>query len=538
MSFITKYKNYELPSVGQEAWGDDIIDAWRDLDADVQGITPTSITKDSGTFNTLTDSTGESYAIEPYVDETAQDVAHTTVNQSPISPPSVVTDSLNANQINQTHIVAGGDDIQTTLDSIGTNDEVVIQGNHTISETLFPPDDCIITLNGSITMADGVFKRIMWRKPSNPARNITIRGHGELIGNRLSVDSGPGILSGISLRGDCRNIHIKDITIRDTRDALLALGGGAGTDTIGHYVTVENVHGHSAGHATEFGDGFFLQCDDLRVDNCLVRNVTDTHFAIGNCKRFVLSGCIAYNTSAYNNTYQQSKETVGLGTQTQASEGTITGCVFGGPGVDYHTIREFSTDHPRRLTITGNYLYGDCKDAIYMRQSPDVVIDGNVIRGPSRHGIAVTNSTVTNNMIKNPGQNGISISGSGTSAIANGNKVTGASNKGIVASINQTRITDNTVINGADRGIEVFNNNCVVSGNIVRNNESHGINLAAEAQDCIINSNVAHKNGNYGIRLAAGNNFCIITANNIRDNAVANIGGTVTSDSVAANNIT
>lgn len=230
MTTPTTYQGYAIPDIGQEDWGDEIIDAWEALDSDVKGLSETTINKSEGTFSTLSSdsadiansanigqvisddvqtSQGEDYATENYADTG-------TVDGSAIAPSSVDTDVLNAEHFGtadrSAHVICRVDSDfnkhaygpNGKIESGATADTVIQAGidwlhNNGYGDLII--HDRMVVEGSQLTLKNGVKlhcsrsgELVNQLGTDTPVMHVNPGGH---IGNlKVNCEGGPGITIG------------------------------------------------------------------------------------------------------------------------------------------------------------------------------------------------------------------------------------------------------------------------------------------------------------------------------------------------------
>ncbi|MEO7910923.1 MAG: right-handed parallel beta-helix repeat-containing protein, partial [Roseiflexaceae bacterium] len=195
-------------------------------------------------------------------------------------------------------------------------------------------------------------------------------------------------------------------------------------------------------------------------------------------------------------------------------------------------------------TLTGSMIYG-----IYLiGGSDDNTIQRNTITGSGKHGIyfKTAKNTISNNTVTNNGTiiNGVP-SGSGIASYADGDPAMAIADLQLpgaavnvaaidpallgaqaqVSAITGNLISGNSVLNNADKGIELKSaNGTHVKSNTISGNGTHGIYLSSGASNSLIDLNTINANKGQGIRVngldVAGNQW---SKNLVYDNLIGGI---------------
>jgi hypothetical protein len=203
---------------------------------------------------------------------------------------------------------------------------------------------------------------------------------------------------------------------------------------------------------------------------------------------------------------------------------TIAGDVLGNPGGQRYILNEYDTvfrggpANDRWISITNNYLYGDCIWAAYLNNCSYITFANNVVDRISGDGVYADGATVAGNVFADVTNDTITIdSGRGGAPVAN-----------------------NRIINPGQRGIvfEARQGDVPVTGNYVDGSGGHGIYISNNVADSTLVGNRVAGATLSCIHVVSGADYNIYVANNIRGNTNSGFGGTVGANSQQVANIT
>jgi parallel beta-helix repeat protein len=226
----------------------------------------------------------------------------------------------------------------------------------------------------------------------------------------------------------------------------------------------------------------------------------------------VMSDCAITGNRIYTN------GGVGIGCQSLlpglCTDLTVTGNVV--RGNSYGILMSGTGAQAQNITIMGNTLTANTATGIELRNTSEVSIVGNVVRGNAIDGIRVLDGTrrvtVTGNHVSNIGSlqhNGIAViatSGGLSDIVISANDVQDQTNEGIVAQTTSPQIL---------RGL-------TITGNIVRNTSSVGIALVADVpfgiDEVVVTDNDVKNSGGTDLAIGPANASLTFTSASLHGN--------------------
>jgi len=248
---------------------------------------------------------------------------------------------------------------------------------------------------------------------------------------------------------------------------------------------------------------------------------------------------VMFNTCVVQNNHEHGVETL-AGTGNCIVDGTMLLC-NGGDGLNLNgennVLSNCAVAHNRGngvlttspTVISGSHLHDNVGCGCHLTDESQVT--GNNIHGNGMDGIYATHSVIQGNCLKHNVGCGIQVNNGAQSCIT-GNSLSSNTLQGIklVGNARETTLTGNQ-ITGGTVGIEIpaGSDDCVVNGNIVQGNSSHGLSLGAN--ECIVSGNRVRNNGGDGCVILAGasdntvkiNRFTGNTGGDFTDNGTATI---------------
>jgi len=223
----------------------------------------------------------------------------------------------------------------------------------------------------------------------------------------------------------------------------------------------------------------------------------------------------------------------GVVTDINSNYNTISGNSFFGTNTDtsfYGSKTGFGEGQNCNYnTYIGNTIF-QCKGHGIFINGSNCVVNGNTIYGVGYNGVT--------------DKHGIFLQG--RKHVVSGNTIEmGNGQHGIMVQADNTIISDNMIIgsgnlgSGIGNGILLFRgNNCIIKGNEVGSFlNNHGINIyhdTGSSQNCIISDNYIYSGGSYGIFLFHVGSS-IISGNILENNTSGGINGAITNGSIINN---
>lgn len=346
--------------------------------------------------------------------------------------------------------------------------------------------------------------------------NITIRGEGPgktivtltsaITGQDLmSIGSNLGTSSGHSPVGTYQNIELRDMEFN------LATIGGSVVALYGvRHAAVDNIYIHDG---IRYGV-YFAGCDDLRVTNNTIKNLTvaGTYACIqlkGVSQAWVKSNYCYNNQAGTGNQGIDSHASDGVnarnGAYNHIESNYIELCSQGINNEDNDTVISDNTIR----SVTGQYGIGLRGSTTY--PVVRVIIADNSISGVttgSNVGISLANCAT--------GSNDIKIHGN---YVSNINSDTSSDGITVNVATNVT-VQNNTIKNSGRYGIFIRVSGTKVSGNLVYDDQgtktqSIGIYVDNVVIDTILTDNTCRNNINDGIRFFSGNTGSLLVGNKL-----------------------
>lgn len=347
--------------------------------------------------------------------------------------------AVSTEQVNNTHYADTSDDLQSKLDSLGTDDELVIlPGTHTITSSLTPPNNCVITLLGTIKIDGQISAFEREDSVEGATQNITIRGFGmgEIDGNKDNNTFSGTRTDHELIRftedtwGDSQGVAITGLEIYDN------IAGAGIAFTRMEDVHIENNHIHDMGTSTTPCDGMFAAVQDSVIRDNKIQNITDTGVAGDNVQDVVIENNNIANTDSYNTNAGSMINGITVNPKDRLASAKVDGNIVNNietPGNNAADAIEV-VDQPNdaEVRIVNNHIKGDHNSGIVGTNTlNDGIISNNRLEGGSNNGIQLTDSasvaSVSGNVVKNYSGNGFRA-GSGTDNITyTGNTLSGNS---------------------------------------------------------------------------------------------------------------
>lgn len=301
------------------------------------------------------------------------------------------------------------------------------------------------------------------------------------------VDSSTNSITSVN----CYNNTIHGMSFNDSYSISLANGetynnGSNGIDISGNS---SNIVFNGALIANNNTDGVNISgtVTNVLINDCTMQRNNEKGINTGiNTTNVVIDGTlICYNGSS--------------GVDFEGSNNILSNCIISYSGIcGIHT--------GANGTITGNHVFNNTTIGIDMTGDSNCRVSCNNIYNNSGDGIYMDgdNNGISDNFIRNNGSEGIMIVG-GIDNDVNGNTIADNTSDGVKLSgqCASTIFANNRIKNNVI-GIDVpsMSDDCVISGNIITGNSSHGIIVAANY--CIITGNRCKLNGGDGCVIANG----------------------------------
>jgi parallel beta-helix repeat protein len=295
---------------------------------------------------------------------------------------------------------------------------------------------------------------------------IELRGQGEW--SILQPSNASGV--GITVSGDYDGVIIRDLSI-DTKTSssggvAILIEDGADRFLVENVRIIDSDTTAIAIIGTNIVSGRIINCNILGADT----NGVYVDMDAGNtCSSLHISGC------------------------------TITGCGEDG-------IYAGSTgDVKQWWSITDNIIYGNAQSGINLGEVSHSVVEGNICKDNTRHGIFLTNCdwfTVDDNITFANGGGSQTYDGIHLAAGCEFNVITGnvcqgnaTSRRGISVHDNGNTVSNNMCSLNDYQGIYVSGADCIITGNTCYDNSQHAagsygeINVGSDGDRCVVSNN-------------------------------------------------